>query len=233
MGGINHKPTKHKFVSSAARVSRVVGMTLETLLAANTAYEEAIIAAFNGSYDEALSHHNQSLDLAATAKRRLRDIDAAYTMMLEDIAIERYPGNPLAPKLEPDVLRKELSGKVLLDLNTVLFDEMANAIKAQNLVETFKKEQAQFAKVEEYFGPYLDALRESKDRLESSAYDPRVWVRAVDDGEVPIRSTYLALLTGFLGAFQRFVYSTAISTDLYYKTEGRDGLINEGAAVRR
>ena len=90
MGGINHKPTKKiMLVSSAARVSRVVGMTLETLLAANTAYEEAIIAAFNGSYDEALSHHNQSLDLAATAKQRLRDIDAAYTMMLEDIAIEK------------------------------------------------------------------------------------------------------------------------------------------------
>lgn len=234
MGGINHKPTKGtKLVASAARVSRVVGMTLETILAANTAYEEAIIAAFNGSYDEALSHHSQSLDLAATAQRRLRDIDAAYAMMLEDIAIEKYPGNPLAPGLELDVLRKELSGRVLLDLNTVLFDAMANAIKAQNLVETFKQERAQFAKVEKRFGPYLDALRESRDRLENSAHDPRVWVHAVDEGEVPIHSTYLALLTGFLGAFQRFVYSTAISTDLYYKTEGYGNLINEGAAVRR
>ena len=54
------------------------------------------------------------------------------------------------------------------------------------------------------FGTYLDALRESRARLEKSAHDPRVWVQAVDEGEVPIRSTYLALLTDFLGAFQRF-----------------------------
>ena len=54
-------------------------------------------------------------------------------MMLEAIAIEKYPGTPLAPTLEPDELRKELSGKVLLDLNTVLFDEMASAIKAHQV----------------------------------------------------------------------------------------------------
>lgn len=234
MGGINHKPTKGtKLVASAARVSRVVGMTLETILAANTAYEEAMIAAFNGSYDEALSHHGQSIDLATTARRRVRDIDAAYAMLLEDIAVEKYPGNPLAPELKPDVLREELSGRVLLDMNAVLFDEMAGSIKTQNLVETFRRERARFAEVEERFRPYLDALQESRARLEASEDDPRVWVQAVDEGEVPIRSTYLSLLTGFLGAFQRFVYSTAISTDLYYKTEGYGNLVNEGAAVRR
>ncbi len=79
----------------------------------------------------------------------------------------------------------------------------------------------------------LDALEESCARLEASAHEPRVWVQAVGEGEVPIRSAYLALLTSFLGAFQRFVYSTAISTDLYYKMEGYGSLANEGAAVRR
>ncbi len=191
---------------------------------ANTSYEEAIIAAFNGSYDEALLHHDQSLDLAATAGERLHDIDAAYAMLLE---------NPLAPELEPDLLREELAGQVLVDVNAVLFDEVAEHIKVQNLVETFKRERSRFAKVAMRFGPYLDALRESRARLEKSAHDPRVWVQAVDEGEVPIRSTYLALLTDFLGAFQQFAYSTAISTDLYYKMEGYGSLVHEGVAVRR
>ncbi len=234
MGGINHKPTKGvKLVASAARVSRVAGMALEALLAANTAYEEAIIAAFNGSYDEALSRHRQSIDLAATARQRWRDIDAAYAMLLEDIAIEKYPGNPLAPQLEPDALLEELSGRVLVDTNVDLFNEVAGGIKAQNLIETFKWERARFADLGRRFEPYLGALRESWVRLEASAHDPRVWVQAVDEGEVPIRSTYLSLLTGFLGVFQRFVYSTAISTDLYYRMEGYGSLANEGAAVRR
>lgn len=234
MGGINHKPTKGiKLVASAARVSRVVGMTLEMILAANTAYEEAIIAAFNGSYDEAASHHDQSIDLAAAAKRRLRDVDAAYAMMLEDIAIERYSGNPLAPQLEPEELLGELADAVLIDANTALFGEIAESIKAQNLVETFKQERASFAKVGRRFDPYLEALRESRAQLEANARDPRVWVQVVDEGGVPIRSTYLVLLTAYLGAFQRFVYSTAISTDLYYETEGYGRLAHERTTVRR
>ncbi len=103
---------------------------------ANTAYEEAIIAAFNGSYDEALAHHDHSLDLAATAGERLHDIDAAYAMLLED---------PLAPELEPDLLREELAGRVLFDVNAVLFDEVAEHIKVQNLVETFERERSRCA----------------------------------------------------------------------------------------
>ena len=154
-------------------------------------------------------------------------------MMLEDIAIERYPGNPLAPQLEPVELFGELADAVLIDANTALFGEIAESIKAQNLVETFKRERASFAKVGRRFGPYLEALRESRAQLEANAHDPRAWVQAVDEGGVPIRSTYLALLTSYLGAFQRFVYSTAISTDLYYETEGYGRLAHERTTVRR
>lgn len=96
MGGINHKPTDGtKLVASSARVSRVLGRTLEAILAANTSYEEAIIAALNGSYDEALAHHDQSPDLAAPAGERLHDIDAAYAMLLEDPVTHRLQNSNL------------------------------------------------------------------------------------------------------------------------------------------
>ncbi len=101
---------------------------------------------------------------------------------------------------------------MLVDVNAVLFDGVAELIQVQNLVETFKQERSRCA-----LGRISMPSGNPEPGSRKSARDPRVWVQAVDEGEVPIRSTYLALLTDFLGAFQQFAYSTAISTDLYYK----------------
>jgi len=233
MGGINHKPTDQiKLVGSAARVSRVVGLALETLISANTAYEEAIIAAANGSVEMAITHHQQSIDLAEMARNRLDDVNSAYAMMLEDIEIHAYPGNPLAPKINPIELAGELKDKILRQMNENAFIEVATHVRDNNLIDTFKLERIKFVKIRPLFEPYLGALKESFEFLRANTSAPREWIRAIDNGEIPIRSTFMPLLTELLGTFQWFVYSTAISTDLYYKTEGHGTFANEGGKVR-
>ena len=121
---------------------------------------------------------------------------------------------------------------MILDVNTGLFKEVAEVMRRENLVSTFKWERSLFANAAQLFEPYQLALHMSLDHLKANAGDPRKWVKIVDEGGVPIRSTCLSLLTGFLGMFQRFVYSTALSTDLFHRTEGYGSLAREGAALR-
>lgn len=235
MGGINHKPTRKKFAVLSALLSKKVTEAFVATHMANIMIEHVLIASSNeGDYLIPKEVRNQINDLAKAqfylseairqleeALKGLEEVDEMYDLLIDALAQDGYQGNPLAPRIYDLHLREQFDGTIILPhLLVDVWDEIASKIEAENLPATFQFEQSLFRNLQPLIYDLLDVLKRAREVVGSGQF-----IEALESNTLPLRTYFARVFSYLYYVMTTFLYSTLISTELFYQSEGLPSLV--------
>lgn len=168
----------------------------------------------------AVSFLDQGIEYLRTSLKKIDEIAEAYNILLNKAVELGYTGNPLAPQLSELGLKESLEGKILQPkVVSPIWEEIEGRFQRDNLLETFRYEQREFAKLEKPTNDLIAVFEACKPAAKQGTL-----IEEIEDNKIPMRQYFGRLFSQGYYLATLFLYSSLICTELCYRSEGLDSL---------